>query len=40
MPAFKIVQQVVRISLDIFNQRDFTAGEWKIRRKESSGTWL
>lgn len=36
-PTIKILQQVVRISLDIFSQRDFTGGDW---RKESSRTWL
>lgn len=40
MPAFKIVQQVVRISLDTSNQRDFSAGEGRVRRKESSRTRL
>lgn len=39
-PTFKIVHQVVRISLDIFSQRDFTGGDWRIRRGESSRAWL
>lgn len=34
------VQQVVRIALDIFSQRDFTGGDCRTRRKESSRTQL
>lgn len=35
-PTFEIVHQAVRISLDIFSQRDLTGGSWGMRGRKAA----